>query len=151
MFRGVNAINMDAKGRFALPTRYRDRIASICDGQLIATVDTQERCLLIYPMPEWEVIEKQLDALPSYDPNARRIKRMLMGYASELEIDSAGRVLLPPLLRDYAQLDKKIVLLGQGKKFELWAEENWNSQMDTYLQQEPAGGAVSEQIMQLSL
>ncbi len=151
MFRGVNAINMDAKGRFALPTRYRDRITSICDGQLIATVDTQERCLLIYPMPEWELIEKQLDALPSYDPTARRIKRMLMGYASELEVDSAGRVLLPSLLRDYAQLDKKIVLLGQGKKFELWAEESWNNQMDEYLQQSSSPGEISEQIMQLSL
>mgnify|MGYP001480158862 CR=1 FL=1 len=142
---------MDAKGRFALPTRYRDRITSICDGQLIATVDTQERCLLIYPMPEWELIEKQLDALPSYDPTARRIKRMLMGYASELEVDSAGRVLLPSLLRDYAQLDKKIVLLGQGKKFELWAEESWNNQMDEYLQQSSSPGEISEQIMQLSL
>jgi len=151
VFRGVNAINMDAKGRFALPTRYRDRITSICDGQLIATVDTQERCLLIYPMPEWELIEKQLDALPSYDPTARRIKRMLMGYASELEVDSAGRVLLPSLLRDYAQLDKKIVLLGQGKKFELWAEESWNNQMDEYLQQSSSPGEISEQIMQLSL
>jgi len=142
---------MDAKGRFALPTRYRDRITSICDGQLIATVDTQERRLLIYPMPEWELIEKQLDALPSYDPTARRIKRMLMGYASELEVDSAGRVLLPSLLRDYAQLDKKIVLLGQGKKFELWAEESWNNQMDEYLQQSSSPGEISEQIMQLSL
>jgi len=151
VFRGVNAINMDAKGRFALPTRYRDRIASICDGLLIATVDPQERCLLIYPMPEWELIERQVDALSSFDPTARRIKRMLMGHASELEIDSAGRVLLPPLLRDYAQLDKKIVLLGQGKKFELWAEESWHKQMDDYLDDDAETGALSEQIMQLSL
>src|SRR5690606_17129451 len=142
---------MDAKGRFALPTRYRDRIACICDGQLIATVDTQERCLLIYHMPEWELIEKQVDALSSFHPAASPIKRLQMGYASELEIDSAGRVLLPPLLRDYAQLDKKIVLLGQGKKFELWAEESWHSQMDDYLQEGASTGEVSEQIMQLSL
>ena len=151
MFRGVNAINLDAKGRFALPTRYRDRITSLCDGQLIATVDTQERCLLIYPQPEWEIIERQLDALPSYDPTSRRIQRMLMGHATELEIDGSGRALLPQPLRDYAQLDKKIILLGQGKKFELWAEERWNARMDQYLDEAPISGEIPEQIMKLSL
>jgi MraZ protein len=142
---------MDAKGRFALPTRYRDRIASLCDGQLIATIDTEDRCLLIYPLPEWEIIEKQIDALPSYDPTSRRIKRLLLGHATELEIDTSGRALLPQPLRDHAELDKKLILLGQGKKFELWSEEAWNERMDTYLQEDTGSGEIPEQIMRLSL
>lgn len=151
MFRGINPINLDPKGRFAMPTRYRDRIAEICDNQLVATIDTQDRCLLIYPLPEWEKIEAKLMELPSYDPAARRIQRMLLGHATELEIDSAGRILLSQPLREHALLDKKVVLLGQGKRFELWSEEVWNEKRDVYMDEAAKDIGMSEQIKTLVL
>ena len=151
MFRGINPINLDPKGRFAMPTRYRDRIAEVCDSQLIATIDTQDRCLWIYPLPQWEQIEAKLMELPTYDPVARRIQRLLLGHATELDIDAAGRVLLPQALRDYALLDKKIVLIGQGKRFELWSEDVWNQQRDAYLEVASKDIGSSAQIMSLVL
>jgi len=151
VFRGINPINLDTKGRFAMPTRYRDRIAEICDSQLIATIDTQDRCLWIYPLPQWEQIEAKLMELPTYDPVARRIQRLLLGHATELDIDTAGRVLLPQSLRDYALLDKKIVLIGQGKRFELWSEDVWNQQRDAYLEVASSDIGSSEQIKSLVL
>ncbi|AZZ90487.1 transcriptional regulator MraZ [Hahella sp. KA22] len=151
MFRGVNAINMDSKGRFAMPTRYRDRIAEISNNQMIATIDTQERCLLIYPLPEWEQIESQIAALPAYNPATRRIQRLLLGHATELEIDGAGRVLLSQPLREYAYLDKKLILLGQGKKFELWDEDHWTKRRDEYLDEDALGQDVPEELMNIAL
>lgn len=125
MFRGVHYINLDAKGRMAMPTKYRDALNTSDDGQLIATIDIQTRCLLIYPLSEWEDIEQKLQKLPSLNAGTRRLKRLMLGHASELELDGNGRILLPSVLRDYANLEKKLVLAGQGEKFELWSEELW--------------------------
>jgi len=130
MFRGIAEISLDPKGRLAIPAKYREVLAELCRGQLVATIDIQDTCLRIYPLPVWQVLESQLEALPSTDPGVRRIQRLLLGYASELEMDSSGRILLPPSLRKYAQLDRKLVLVGQGKKFELWSEENWQQCLD---------------------
>ncbi len=130
MFRGIAEIHLDPKGRLAIPAKYRDVLAELCCGQLVATIDIQDVCLRIYPLPVWLVLEAQLEALPSTNPNVRRIQRLLLGYASELEMDSAGRVLLPASLRKYAQLDKKLMLVGQGRKLELWSEENWQRCLD---------------------
>lgn len=132
MFRGVNRLNLDAKGRLAIPTRYRGRLQEECASQLVITVDP-ERCLLIYPMPEWVEIEKNLMALPTFDKNTRQLQRLLVGHATEVEMDSQGRVLLPPPLREFASLEKHTVLIGQGKKFELWEEERWTRKRDTWL------------------
>ena len=151
MFRGVNKINLDAKGRMALPARYRDQIADCCENQLVATIDTETRCLLLYPLPEWEAIEKKIDALPSFNPAARRIQRLLIGHATDLELDSSGRLLLPQPLREYAQMDKKLVLLGQGRKFEIWGEEQWNSARDLYLAENDEAVALPEDLLTLSL
>jgi MraZ protein len=131
MFRGIAEIHLDPKGRLAIPAKYREVLAELCRGQLVATIDIQDTCLRIYPLPVWQVLESQLEALPSTDPGVRRIQRLLLGYASELELDGNGRVLLPPSLRKYAQLDKKLVLVGQGKKFELWSEDNWQQCLET--------------------
>lgn len=130
MFRGIAEIHLDPKGRLAIPAKYRDVLDELCRGQLVATIDIQDTCLRIYPLPVWQQIESQLEALPSTNPGIRRIQRLLLGYASELEMDGNGRVLLPLSLRKYAQLDKKMVLVGQGKKFELWSEENWQGCLD---------------------
>ena len=125
MFRGVFNINMDTKGRMAMPTKHRDALNSSDSGQLVATIDIQSRCLLIYPLSTWEDIEEKLQKLPTLNPSTRRLQRLMLGHASELEMDANGRVLLPAVLRDYADLQKKLVLVGQGNKFELWSEDAW--------------------------
>jgi MraZ protein len=133
LFRGVNALNLDAKGRMAMPTRYRPRLADGCGGQMVITVDNRERCLLLYPLPEWEVVERKLQKLPSFHPQARRLQRLLIGHATEVELDGAGRLLLPPPLREFAELEKRAVLIGQGNKFELWSEELWTQRRAEWL------------------
>ena len=134
-FRGINAVNLDPKGRFAMPKRYRDAIADASDNHLVATIDLHSPCLLIYTQDEWLVIERKLMALPNMDPNARLVQRMLLGYASEMEMDSQGRLLLPTLLREHANLDKEVILLGQGNKFELWSQVAWDTQRPAMLDQ----------------
>ena len=132
-FRGASNLSLDAKGRIVLPARYRERLLEICQSQLIVTIDTQQPCLLIYPLPEWELIEEKIEALPSFNPATRRIQRLLIGHATEVEVDTNGRMLLANPLREYAQLGKKVVLIGQGMKFELWDEERWNERMGSWL------------------
>ena len=134
MLRGVNRISLDAKGRLAVPTRYRERLRESCASKLVVTVDP-DRCLLIYPMPEWQEIERKLTRLPSFDPTARRLQRLLVGHATEVEMDAQGRVLMPPPLREFAGLDKLVVLIGQGNKFELWDEARWNELREGWLQE----------------
>ena len=124
---------MDAKGRIVLPARYRERLLEICQSQLMVTIDTDQPCLLIYPLPEWEIIEDKVEALPSFDPTTRRIQRLLIGHATEIEVDGNGRMLLPGPLREFARLRKKLVLIGQGKKFELWDEDLWAEHMNELL------------------
>lgn len=138
LFRGVNRLNLDAKGRLAIPTRYRERIQERCASELVVTID-RDHCLLIYPLPEWQEIERKLMKLPSFNRETRNLQRLLVGHATEVEMDAQGRVLLPPALRDFAKLDKHTVLIGQGNKFELWDEERWNSQRDDWLSEVDLG------------
>ena len=132
MFRGVTALNLDTKGRMAIPTRHRERLRECCASQLVITVDT-DRCLLLYPAPEWAEIEAKLEALPSFNKAARTLQRLYIGHAHEVELDGQGRILLPPELRKFANLDKRVALVGQGKKFELWDEETWNGKREVWL------------------
>ena len=134
MFRGVNIISLDAKGRFAMPTRYREQLASSCSSKLVATVD-RDHCLLIYPFPEWEDIERKLVKLPSFNKQARSLQRLLIGHATELDMDANGRMLLTPPLRKFAGLEKRAVLIGQGNKFELWDEQLWNEKCDLWFEE----------------
>ena len=132
MFRGINAINIDGKGRVAVPTRYREALSS----SLVLTIDTEETCLLLYPAMQWQVIEDNLQRLPSFNAAARRIQRLLIGHATDVELDSNGRILLSPLLREYAQLDKRVVMIGQGNKFEVWDETLWEARRKQWLADE---------------
>ncbi len=132
-FRGVSNLSLDAKGRIVLPARYRERLIEICNSQLVVTIDTDQPCLLIYPINEWELIEEKIEALPSFNPTTRRIQRLLIGHATDIEVDTNGRMLLSNPLREYAQLGRKVVLIGQGKKFELWDEVLWAQRMDEWL------------------
>lgn len=128
MYRGINGINLDEKGRMALPTRYRDNL-----GAVVVTIDTEESCLLMYPQDEWEEIEAKIEALPSFNQSARRVQRLLIGHATELSLDNNGRILLPQLLRDYAHLEKQVILVGQGKKFEIWSAPVWEVRRKEWL------------------
>ena len=132
MFRGANKITLDAKGRIAIPTRYRERLSERCESQLIITVD-RDYCLLLYPLPDWEDLERRLMRLPSLNRQVRRLQRLMVGYATEVELDGHGRVLLPRELRDYAGLEKQAILIGQGNKFELWDDLRWNEKRDQWL------------------
>lgn len=129
MFRGVANLNLDSKGRLAVPAKYRDALLSQCDGRLIVTADPS-KCLLIYPLPEWEPIEKKLNSLSSFNPATRSLQRLLVGNASDVELDGAGRILLATPLRLFAGMEKNVVLVGQGNKFELWDEVKWGLQME---------------------
>ncbi|RTE65196.1 transcriptional regulator MraZ [Amphritea opalescens] len=150
-FRGVNPINLDAKGRMAIPARYRDTLTEHCGGHLVATIDTEERCLLLYPLAEWEEIQAKIEALPSFNPAARRIQRLLIGHATDIDMDGNGRLLLPAPLREYAGLSKKIILLGQGGKFEIWSEERWMATREEYLAEADGGAELPEELQNLSL
>ncbi|MFT5718793.1 MAG: MraZ protein [Oleiphilaceae bacterium] len=130
LFLGSHAINMDAKGRMAIPTKIRESLASFCDGRIVVTAHTEERCLLVYPESQWEEILPKIESLPSFNKMARRAQRLLIGYATPLEMDGNGRILVPPTLREYANLEKKLMLVGQGKKFELWSENSWFDWLD---------------------
>jgi len=150
MFRGVNNVSLDAKGRMAIPTRYRDQLVEYCQGAMVVTIDTEEKCLLIYPQPAWEDIQRKVEALPSFNVAARRVQRLLIGHATDISLDSAGRILLTPPLRDYAELGKKGVLLGQGSKLELWSEEIWTDRRDAWLGDE-SGLEIPDELLSLSL
>ncbi|MBK9663577.1 MAG: division/cell wall cluster transcriptional repressor MraZ [Nitrosomonas sp.] len=132
MFRGVTQLSLDAKGRLAIPARYRGGLMSFCEGRLIVTVDPS-KCLLIYPQPAWEPIEQKLNNLSSFNPKIRSLQRLLVGNASDVEMDTTGRILVSPPLRQFAGLSKDVVLVGQGAKFELWDEEQWNLQIENAL------------------
>lgn len=118
-----------------MPSKYRDRLVDASAGRLVATIHLQVRCLLIYPLPMWEEIEQELQELPSLKPEVGRIQRLLLGYATDLELDGSGRLLLPASLREHAGLDKKVVLVGQGKKLELWSEAAWDAERVSGLDQ----------------
>jgi MraZ protein len=143
---------MDAKGRMAMPAKHRERMVPVSEDKLVATIDPQSRCLLIYPLPVWEEIQEEIQEMPALKPVVRRVQRLLIGYASDIELDANGRMLLPPSLREYAGLEKKVVLVGQGKKLELWNEELWLEERDKWL--EEAGldeQALPEELLSIAL
>lgn len=133
VFRGVQHINMDAKGRLAMPARQREPLMSHCAGKIVVTIDTKTSCLQIYPLPEWERLEQEIQSMPAMKPAVKRFQRLVLGYATDLELDSNGRILLPAPLREHAKLEKKLVLLGQVNKLELWSEELWVAERDQAL------------------
>ena len=135
----------------AVPTKYRDRLQSNAEGQLVVTLDMSDPCLLIYPVNEWEEIERKLVRLPSLNKQAARLKRLLLGHACEVELDSHGRILLPPALRELVHLEKRIILLGQGNKFEVWDEQTWNDRRDQWLEETDSDEGLSDELESLSL
>jgi len=133
MFRGINSATLDPKGRMALPARFRESVVESSEGNLVVTIDVREKCLLMYPLPEWETVQRKLEALSNIGSRARLLQRLLIGHATDLELDGNGRLLLPPMLRSYAELDRKLVLVGQGNKIEIWSETLWQARMNEWL------------------
>jgi len=127
MFQGAAQLSLDSKGRLAIPARHRDMLLAHCAGQLVMTADA-DGCLLLYPQPEWQPIREKLMQLSAFNPRIRALQRFLVGHAEDVVMDAAGRVLVSPTLRNYAALDKRVMLVGQGNKFEVWDETRWQSQ-----------------------
>ena len=139
MLKGINNISLDAKGRFAVPTRYREELMASCDGKLVVTID-RDHCLLIYPQPEWQEIERKINKLPNFNKRARSLQRLLVGHATEIDMDGNGRMLLTTPLRKFAGLEKHAVLIGQGNKLELWDETRWEQKRDQWLEENDLDG-----------
>ena len=152
MFRGFSSVSLDSKGRLAVPSRYRERLVGEADGALVQTLNPLDRSLWLYPLPEWEIIEAKLADLSDFDTRSRRAKQMMRGYATDCQLDTHGRILIPAELRDYAQIDKQAVLLGQGNKFEIWNRTSWQAQREHWLQQVgDEQGAPAAALQSLSL
>mgnify|MGYP003573113262 FL=1 len=150
MFRGGNTVNLDAKGRLALPTRYRGPLEDRCQGQVVLTVH-DDRCLLLYPQPDWDEIERKLVRLPNQNKRTRTLQRMLLGHATELEIDKSGRILVPPRLREFANLEKRVVLAGLGNKFEIWNEDAWEQSCGEWVADDSDAGDMPDSLESLTL
>jgi MraZ protein len=150
MFRGATKITLDDKGRMVMPNRYREQIAELAQGKLVVTVD-KDQCLLIYPLPEWEQIERKLMSLPSLNATARRLQRLMVGHATDLPLDGHGRLLLPPELREFAKLGRHGMLIGQGNRFELWDEVRWSERRDAWLTSEETPTDLPSELEALSL
>lgn len=151
MFRGINSVVLDAKSRIKLPARYRQLLPTDKAPEMVLTIDTESPCLLLYPAQEWELIEEKLQALPSFNPAARRIQRLLIGHATDLELDNHGRILLPLLLREYAHIEKEIRVVGQGKKIELWSASEWDEYRTRWIMETIKPGDLPDELQSLAL
>jgi len=129
MFQGAMALNLDAKGRMAVPAKHRDALAPATSNRLVVTAHPH-RCLLLYPAPAWEPIRAQILAAPSLQVESAMVRRLLVGFAEDVELDGAGRLLISPALREFARLEKELWLVGQGSHFEIWSDTGWRAQQD---------------------
>jgi MraZ protein len=150
MFRGATKVTLDAKGRMVIPNRYRDELLQRGQGKLIVTID-RDQCLLLYPLPEWEQVERKLMSLPSMHARSRKLQRLMVGHATDVDLDGQGRVLVPPELREFAGLEQRGMLVGQGNRFELWDESRWNGRRDLWLNSEESGTDLPSELDSLSL
>jgi len=146
VFRGVTAINLDAKGRFAIPTRYREELNNCCECQMVVTIAINEKgvgepgCLWLYPLPEWEKLELSISKLPTMNKMAGKLRRFMIGNATEAIMDKQGRLLLSDKLRKFTGIDKKMVLVGQLNKFEIWDESSWKAKENEWMESDDDDG-----------
>ena len=132
LFKGIHNLSLDSKGRLGIPVKYRDNIIGLVKGAMVITIDTEEKCLLLYPSNFWSKIQDKISKLPSFNKNARRIQRLLVGQAEDIDVDSNGRILISKPLREYASLSKKVILIGQGEKFEIWDQGTWSQNVEKW-------------------
>ncbi|MEM7358581.1 MAG: division/cell wall cluster transcriptional repressor MraZ [Pseudomonadota bacterium] len=150
MARGSNNISLDAKGRMAIPTKHREDLLRLSEGQMVVTISPNDRCLLLYTLTTWEAVERKLVSLPTLNPNTRKLKRMLIGHADDCEMDASGRILIPAPLREFAMIQKKAVLVGQGDKYEIWDEAQWHAHRESILTDELDESALPAELESLS-
>ena len=136
MFKGIHNINTDSKGRLAIPTKYRTTILDRFDGNMVITIDYEEKCLLLYTISAWEKIQSKINELPSFNKNARRIQRLLVGHAEDVDLDSNGRILISKPLRNFSEITKKVTMIGQGEKFEIWSDLIWQARVNQWRSEE---------------
>ena len=132
MFRGASNLSMDAKGRLAVPAKHRAALLTQSAGNVVLTAHPHG-CLLLYPQPAWEPIQAKMMALSSFDKQSSSLQRLLVGYAEDITIDAAGRMLVSPSLREFANLDKNVMLVGQGSHFEMWNLDAWHKQLENLI------------------
>jgi MraZ protein len=132
MFQGATALSLDAKGRLAIPARHREALVSASGGQLVLTAHPHQ-CLLLYPAPAWEPIRAKVMAASSFNARSAGYQRLLVGNALDETLDSAGRLLIAPELRQFAQFEKQVRLVGQGTHFEIWSDTLWQQQQEDFL------------------
>jgi len=135
MFRGLNKISLDTKGRLSVPTKYREELIEISNKKLICTIDVGY-CLLLYPLASWLKIEQKIMKLPSLDNTSRKLQRLLVGHATDIEMDTSGRVLIPKELRQYSMIKKDGMLIGQGNRFEIWDYSRWTKLREKWIKSE---------------
>ena len=126
MFRGRTSVALDSKGRMAIPKKYRDKLKDVCDGQLVVTRHPADNCLMLYPLSIWEAKEQTLNSAPSHDPRTAFVQRVVIGNATDCEMDGQGRILIPENLRSYAKLEKSLALVGLVGRFEIWDSQIWD-------------------------
>lgn len=132
MFRGLNKISFDTKGRISIPTKYREELLKISKKKLICTIDL-DYCLLLYPLPSWLKIEQQIMKLPTLNTTSRKLQRLLVGHATDIDMDKSGRLLIPYELREFSMIKKEAMLIGQGNRFELWDYLRWTKLREKWL------------------
>jgi MraZ protein len=154
VFQGVNTLNVDAKGRLAIPAKYRDALAQCCASRVVVTINPnpKDKCLWLYPENEWREIARKLARLPSMNRQNQLIQRLMLGHASEVELDSQGRILVSNELRAFAGLGKRVQLVGQMHKFEIWDEQTWFDSREAWFTEFLGdGGSLSEGLEELAL
>lgn len=129
MFQGATALNLDVKGRLAVPTRHREALQSGTAGKQVLTAHPH-RCILLYPASAWEPIRTRIMSFSSFDAQTSLWKRLLVGFAEEVDLDASGRLLISPELRKFAALEKEVMMVGQGSHFEIWSQEAWERQLE---------------------
>ena len=153
MFRGISSAKLDAKGRLTLPVRFRERLIALAEGKLTVTLDPFEKCLALYPRLQWKELERELGDLPNTkNKSVRWLPRIMIGFATDLDLDGNGRILLPAELRNESGLEQELVLVGQGKKVEIWPRETWRERVNAYIS-EDGGASLAEvdEIAKLSI
>tara|TARA_B100000497_G_scaffold31152_1_gene36473 strand:+ start:2451 stop:2912 length:462 start_codon:yes stop_codon:yes gene_type:complete len=150
MFRGIHLLSIDAKGRIKIPTRHLGQVTKICSGQMVMSIHPDDSCLVLYPLKDWQQLELKIGELPSLNAHTKKLSRKLIGHALECELDKIGRILIPSSHKNYADLNNKAILSGQGKSFEIWDERAWKDQIEK-LERLSNQTEVPQEILKLSL
>jgi MraZ protein len=134
----------------SIPTKHREDLLRVSEGRMVVTISPSDRCLWLYTLTTWEAVERKLVSLPTLHEQTRKIKRMLIGHADDCEMDSSGRILIPAPLREFAMIQKKAMLVGQGDKFEIWDEAQWTAHRESVLSIELDESALPQELESLS-